>query len=261
MPAKPACRCPARGSGASALRLPSSGPHFGSYARGDMSVATGSSGGRRGRGQRCAGVFFQSPRGGAGGSLARAAARAPPGRTRRPWPPRLPPGTFSSSSKAAAAAPPAGKVTVKYDRKELRKRLVLERIVEQLGQLYGCEVPGRGSGGSRGGGQTCAPGCANTGILHGSGSRLRAALVPGTEGWERDAARSLLSPGCPGCQGSPYLGSAAGCPESWGPLDDHGRSGLAQRSQPRALLGFSCIFPKWGSEGLTPAARKNRTPC
>ncbi|KAF6115642.1 protein phosphatase 1 regulatory inhibitor subunit 14C [Phyllostomus discolor] len=33
-----------------------------------------------------------------------------------------------------------GKVTVKYDRKELRKRLVLEEwIVEQLGQLYGCE--------------------------------------------------------------------------------------------------------------------------
>uniref|UniRef100_A0A8C6H6D4 Protein phosphatase 1 regulatory subunit 14 n=1 Tax=Mus spicilegus TaxID=10103 RepID=A0A8C6H6D4_MUSSI len=33
-----------------------------------------------------------------------------------------------------------GKVTVKYDRKELHKRLVLEEwIVEQLGQLYGCE--------------------------------------------------------------------------------------------------------------------------
>ncbi|XP_008587363.1 PREDICTED: TBC1 domain family member 5-like [Galeopterus variegatus] len=33
-----------------------------------------------------------------------------------------------------------GKVTVKYDRKELRKRLVLEEwIVEQLSQLYGCE--------------------------------------------------------------------------------------------------------------------------
>ncbi|XP_019404176.1 PREDICTED: protein phosphatase 1 regulatory subunit 14C [Crocodylus porosus] len=33
-----------------------------------------------------------------------------------------------------------GKVTVKYDRKELRKRLVLEEwIVEQLGQLYGCQ--------------------------------------------------------------------------------------------------------------------------
>ncbi|KAE8601679.1 hypothetical protein XENTR_v10013760 [Xenopus tropicalis] len=33
-----------------------------------------------------------------------------------------------------------GKVTVKYDRKELRKRLVLEEwIVEQLSELYGCE--------------------------------------------------------------------------------------------------------------------------
>ena len=33
-----------------------------------------------------------------------------------------------------------GKVTVKYDHKELRKRLVLEEwIVEQLGQLYGCK--------------------------------------------------------------------------------------------------------------------------
>lgn len=33
-----------------------------------------------------------------------------------------------------------GKVTVKYDRKELRKRLVLEEwIVEQLSALYGCE--------------------------------------------------------------------------------------------------------------------------
>lgn len=37
-------------------------------------------------------------------------------------------------------------MTVKYDRKELRKRLVLEEwIVEQLGQLYGCEVPGSGA--------------------------------------------------------------------------------------------------------------------
>ncbi|XP_077342489.1 protein phosphatase 1 regulatory subunit 14C [Lithobates pipiens] len=33
-----------------------------------------------------------------------------------------------------------GKVTVKYDRKELRKRLVLEEwIVEQLSELYGCQ--------------------------------------------------------------------------------------------------------------------------
>ncbi|KAM9317032.1 protein phosphatase 1 regulatory subunit 14C [Gastrophryne carolinensis] len=33
-----------------------------------------------------------------------------------------------------------GKVTVKYDRKELRKRLALEEwIVEQLSELFGCE--------------------------------------------------------------------------------------------------------------------------
>lgn len=34
-----------------------------------------------------------------------------------------------------------GKVTVKYDRKELRKRLILEEwIIEQLSDLYDCEV-------------------------------------------------------------------------------------------------------------------------
>ncbi|XP_042606332.1 protein phosphatase 1 regulatory subunit 14C-like [Cyprinus carpio] len=34
-----------------------------------------------------------------------------------------------------------GKVTVKYDRKELRKRLILEEwIIEQLSELYNCEV-------------------------------------------------------------------------------------------------------------------------
>uniref|UniRef100_A0A673W041 Protein phosphatase 1, regulatory (inhibitor) subunit 14C n=1 Tax=Salmo trutta TaxID=8032 RepID=A0A673W041_SALTR len=33
-----------------------------------------------------------------------------------------------------------GKVTVKYDRKELRKRLILEEwIIEQLSDLYDCE--------------------------------------------------------------------------------------------------------------------------
>ncbi|NWR88869.1 PP14C phosphatase, partial [Furnarius figulus] len=92
-----------------------------------MSVATGGSeaaaaaGG--GGGNR---VFFQSPRGGGGSS----------GSTSR-----------EDSVSAAAAVVQVqqrrhqqGKVTVKYDRKELRKRLVLEEwIVEQLGQLYGCE--------------------------------------------------------------------------------------------------------------------------
>ncbi|NXL56303.1 PP14C phosphatase, partial [Chordeiles acutipennis] len=94
-----------------------------------MSVATGGSeaaaaaaaGG--GGGNR---VFFQSPRGGGGSS-----------------------GGSSREDSVSAAAVQVqqqqrrqqqGKVTVKYDRKELRKRLVLEEwIVEQLGQLYGCE--------------------------------------------------------------------------------------------------------------------------
>ncbi|NXT21627.1 PP14C phosphatase, partial [Syrrhaptes paradoxus] len=98
-----------------------------------MSVATGGSeaaaaaaaGG--GSGNR---VFFQSPRsgGGSGGSSG---------------------GSSREDSVSAAAVVQVqqqqrrhqqGKVTVKYDRKELRKRLVLEEwIVEQLGQLYGCE--------------------------------------------------------------------------------------------------------------------------
>ncbi|XP_075410000.1 protein phosphatase 1 regulatory subunit 14C [Tenrec ecaudatus] len=104
-----------------------------------MSVATGSSeaaGGAGGGGG--ARVFFQSPRGGAGGS---------PGSSRSAGSSR------EDSTPVAAAAGgqlqqqqqqqrrhQQGKVTVKYDRKELRKRLVLEEwIVEQLGQLYGCE--------------------------------------------------------------------------------------------------------------------------
>uniref|UniRef100_A0A9L0SRQ1 Protein phosphatase 1 regulatory subunit 14 n=1 Tax=Equus caballus TaxID=9796 RepID=A0A9L0SRQ1_HORSE len=106
-----------------------------------MSVATGSNeaaGGASGGGAR---VFFQSPRGGAGGSPGSSSGS---GSSRE-----------DSSPVATAAAdgqvqpPPQqqqqrrhqqGKVTVKYDRKELRKRLVLEEwIVEQLGQLYGCE--------------------------------------------------------------------------------------------------------------------------
>lgn len=113
-----------------------------------MSVATGSSeaaGGAGGGGG--ARVFFQSPRGGAGGS---------PGSSS---------GSGSSREDSALVATAAaagqvqqqqqqqqrrhqqGKVTVKYDRKELRKRLVLEEwIVEQLGQLYGCEVPERWAG-------------------------------------------------------------------------------------------------------------------
>ncbi|XP_064365232.1 protein phosphatase 1 regulatory subunit 14C isoform X2 [Dromaius novaehollandiae] len=94
-----------------------------------MSVATGGSEAAAGGGGGSR-VFFQSPRGGGGSGS----------------------GGGGGSSREDSVSPAAavvqvqqrrhqqGKVTVKYDRKELRKRLVLEEwIVEQLGQLYGCE--------------------------------------------------------------------------------------------------------------------------
>ncbi|XP_069463379.1 protein phosphatase 1 regulatory subunit 14C-like [Ambystoma mexicanum] len=76
-------------------------------------------------------VFFQSP---------------PLGSTPQPGP-REEDEDASLAATAAAAQrqqqqrrQQQGKVTVKYDRKELRKRLVLEEwIVEQLSALYGCE--------------------------------------------------------------------------------------------------------------------------
>ncbi|XP_063164724.1 protein phosphatase 1 regulatory subunit 14C [Candoia aspera] len=94
-----------------------------------MSVVTGGSepgpaaaaAGGGGGGNR---VFFQSPRGSASreDSVAPAAA------------------VVQVQQQQQQRRHQQGKVTVKYDRKELRKRLVLEEwIVEQLGQLYGCE--------------------------------------------------------------------------------------------------------------------------
>ncbi|KAM3851519.1 protein phosphatase 1 regulatory subunit 14C [Vipera latastei] len=92
-----------------------------------MSVVTGGSepgpaaaaGGGAGGGTR---VFFQSPR---GGSASREDSVAP---------------AAVVQVQQQQRRHQQGKVTVKYDRKELRKRLVLEEwIVEQLGQLYGCE--------------------------------------------------------------------------------------------------------------------------
>ncbi|KAM6355370.1 PP14C phosphatase, partial [Podargus strigoides] len=85
---------------------------------GSEAAATGGGGGNR--------VFFQSPRGGGSGGSSGGSSRE------------------DSVSAAAVQVQQRrhqqGKVTVKYDRKELRKRLVLEEwIVEQLGQLYGCE--------------------------------------------------------------------------------------------------------------------------
>jgi protein phosphatase 1 regulatory subunit 14C len=117
--------------GAGHSPTPSPG-HSQALACGDMSVVTG--GGEAVGGS--ASVFFQIPCGGTGGS----------------------PGSSSSSGSSREDSVPVtmvatagqvqqqqrhhqqGKVTVKYDHKELRKRLVLEEwIVEQLGQLYGCK--------------------------------------------------------------------------------------------------------------------------
>ncbi|KAM9382743.1 protein phosphatase 1 regulatory subunit 14C [Phaethornis superciliosus] len=99
-----------------------------------MSVATGgseaaaaaaaaASAGGGGGGNR---VFFQSPRGGGGsGGSSGGSSRED---------------SVSAAVQVQQRRQQQGKVTVKYDRKELRKRLVLEEwIVEQLGQLYGCE--------------------------------------------------------------------------------------------------------------------------
>ncbi|XP_028676649.1 protein phosphatase 1 regulatory subunit 14C [Erpetoichthys calabaricus] len=45
-----------------------------------------------------------------------------------------------ASSRDDSVQKKQGKVTVKYDRKELRKRLILEEwIIEQLSELYDCE--------------------------------------------------------------------------------------------------------------------------
>ncbi|KAF5914812.1 hypothetical protein HPG69_010878, partial [Diceros bicornis minor] len=105
-----------------------------------VSEAAGGAGGGGAR------VFFQSPRGGAGGSPGSSSGS---GSSRED---SAPVATAAAAGQVLPQPQPQqqrrhqqGKVTVKYDRKELRKRLVLEEwIVEQLGQLYGCEVPGAG---------------------------------------------------------------------------------------------------------------------
>ncbi|XP_019807336.1 protein phosphatase 1 regulatory subunit 14C isoform X3 [Tursiops truncatus] len=103
-----------------------------------MSVATGSSeaaaGAAGGGGAR---VFFQSPRGGAGGSPGSSSGS---GSSREDSAPVATASAAGHVQQQQQRRHQQGKVTVKYDRKELRKRLVLEEwIVEQLGQLYGCE--------------------------------------------------------------------------------------------------------------------------
>ncbi|KAI4567517.1 hypothetical protein MJT46_008730 [Ovis ammon polii x Ovis aries] len=105
-----------------------------------MSVATGSSeaaGGAAGSGAR---VFFQSPRGGAGGSPGSSSGSGSSREDSAPVATAAPAGHVQQQQQQQQRRHQQGKVTVKYDRKELRKRLVLEEwIVEQLGQLYGCE--------------------------------------------------------------------------------------------------------------------------
>ncbi|XP_058145527.1 protein phosphatase 1 regulatory subunit 14C [Dasypus novemcinctus] len=100
-----------------------------------MSVATGSSGaggaGGGGGGGGGARVFFQSPRGGPASS---------PGAPREDAAPGAPAPGAEPAPPPPARRHPQGKVTVKYDRKELRRRLALEEwIVEQLGRLYDCQ--------------------------------------------------------------------------------------------------------------------------
>ncbi|XP_027459809.1 protein phosphatase 1 regulatory subunit 14C [Zalophus californianus] len=104
-----------------------------------MSVATGSSEAAGGAGGSGARVFFQSPRGGAGGSPGSSSGS---GSSREDSAPVATVATVATAGQVQQQQRrhQQGKVTVKYDRKELRKRLVLEEwIVEQLGQLYGCE--------------------------------------------------------------------------------------------------------------------------
>lgn len=52
--------------------------------------------------------------------------------------------TPSGTEDTETPARKQGRVTVKYDRKELRKRLNLEEwIIDQLTELYDCEVSDR----------------------------------------------------------------------------------------------------------------------
>lgn len=55
---------------------------------------------------------------------------------------QTPPATGTDETETPARK--QGRVTVKYDRKELRKRLNLEEwIIDQLTELYDCEVSDR----------------------------------------------------------------------------------------------------------------------
>uniref|UniRef100_A0A8C8SFI3 Protein phosphatase 1 regulatory inhibitor subunit 14C n=1 Tax=Pelusios castaneus TaxID=367368 RepID=A0A8C8SFI3_9SAUR len=97
-----------------------------------MSVATGGSEPGAAGGGGGSRVFFQSPRGGGGGGGGSSREDSVPAAAVQVQ--------QQQQQQQQQRRHQQGKVTVKYDRKELRKRLVLEEwIVEQLGQLYGCE--------------------------------------------------------------------------------------------------------------------------
>lgn len=222
-----------------------------------MSVATGSNeaaGGASGGGAR---VFFQSPRGGAGGS---------PGSSSGSGSSREDSAPVATAAADGQVQPPPpqqqqrrhqqGKVTVKYDRKELRKRLVLEEwIVEQLGQLYGCEVPGRGAGGSG------ASSAALSSRRNSPGHQLPGARLP--DSWGPSAGsemRRFLSPGCPLAPGRRDWDASAwvqrlGARRAAGPLGGPEEGWVFPSallfSEPRALLGSSCCYTQRSPEGLT----------
>lgn len=184
-----------------------------------MSVATGSSeaaGGAGGGGGGGARVFFQSPRGGAGGSPGSSSSSSRED--------SAPVATAAAAGQVQTSPPPQpqpqqqrrhqqGKVTVKYDRKELRKRLVLEEwIVEQLGQLYGCEVRTWAS-------RREGPGLPRQLCLRGSspGLQLQGAHRPDSHRHSTGSeARRALFPRCLPALGRSDLGSAAACRESCG---------------------------------------------
>lgn len=103
-----------------------------------MSVVTGGGEATGGAGGGGARVFFQSPRGGTGGSPGSSSGSSR--EDSAPVATVAAAGQVQQQQQQQQRRHQQGKVTVKYDRKELRKRLVLEEwIVEQLGQLYGCE--------------------------------------------------------------------------------------------------------------------------
>lgn len=170
-----------------------------------MSVATGGSeaaaaGGGGGGGR----VFFQSPRGGGGSGREDAVSAA--------------------AVQVQQRRHQQGKVTVKYDRKELRKRLVLEEwIVEQLGQLYGCQVRGRGAGCLSRLPQSPRPPRAPGPATAGSGRRPRHG-VPSRRGATRGQLRQWGKEGRKGSRGGDRRRSVS-CPVLSPPADAVGAAG------------------------------------